>query len=62
MEDEIFINCACVPSTSFNQVGETIVGDLKKNGGVVMHDLTIDPNTSTEINKMVMNDARKEGD
>ena len=36
MEGETVINCTCVPSTSFNQVGETIVGDLKKCGWVVM--------------------------
>ena len=33
MEGEIVINCTCVPSTSFNHVGGTIVGDLKNIDG-----------------------------
>ena len=33
MEGETEINCTCVPDTSFNQVGEPIVGDLKKLDG-----------------------------
>ena len=33
MEGETVINCTCVPSTSFNKVGEPIVGDLKNMDG-----------------------------
>ena len=29
MEGDTVIDCTCVPSTSFNQVGENIFGDLK---------------------------------
>ena len=61
MEGETVIDCTCVPSTSFNQVGETIVGNLKKYGWVVMRGLTIDPGTVIEINNMAMKGAGKEG-
>ena len=33
MEGEIVIDCRYVPITSFNQVGEAIVGDLKNMDG-----------------------------
>ena len=61
MEGETVIDCTCVPSTSFNQVGEPIVGNLEKYGWVVMRGLTIDPDTATEINNMAMKGAEKEG-
>ena len=61
MEGETVIECLCVPRTSFNQVGGTIIGDLKKYGRVVMRDLIIDHSTATDINNMVMKDAGKEG-
>ena len=54
MKGENVINFTCVPITSFNQVGETIVGELKKYGWVVMRCLTIDPSTTTEINNMAL--------
>ena len=33
MKGETVIDCTCVPSTLFNQVGETVVGDLKNING-----------------------------
>ena len=39
MEGDTEIDCTCVPDTLFNQFGETIVGDLKEFGWVVMRDL-----------------------
>ena len=61
MEGETVVDCTCVPSTSFNQVGETIVGNLEKYRWVVMRGLTIDTSTATEINNMAIEDAGKEG-
>ena len=61
MEGETIIDCTCVPSTSFNQVGEHIVGNLEKYGWIVMCGLTIDPDTATEINNMVVKGAGWEG-
>ena len=61
MEGETIIDFICVPSTSFNQAGETIVGDLKIYGWVAMHDLTINPSTATETNTMAIKGAGKEG-
>ena len=61
MKGETVIDCTCVPSTSFNQVRETIFGDLKKYGWVVMRSLIINPSTATEINNMAMKGAGKEG-
>ena len=58
MEGEIVIDCRYVPITSFNQVGEAIVGDLKKYGWVVVRGLIpIDPSTAAEINNMDMKGA-----
>ena len=61
MEGETVVDCTCVPSISFNQVGETIVGNLEKYGWVVMRGLTIDPSTATKINTMVTKGSGKEG-
>ena len=61
MEGETVIDCTCVPSISFNQVGKTIVGNLEKYGWVVMRGLIIDPSTATKINNMAMRGAGKEG-
>ena len=60
MEGETVIECTCVPITSFNQVGETIVDNLEKYGWVVMRRLTIDPSTATDINTMAIKCYGKE--
>ena len=52
MVGDTAIDCTCVPDTSFNQVGETIVVDLKIFGWVVMRGLTIDPDIAIATNKM----------
>ena len=61
MEGETVIDCTCVPSTSFNQVGDTIVGNLQKFGWVVFRGLTLDPDTATDINKMATKGSGKFG-
>ena len=61
MEGENVINCTCVPSTLFNQVGGDIVGDLKKYVWVIMRGLIIYPSTAIEINTMAIKGAGKEG-
>ena len=61
IEGETEIDCTCVPDTSFNLVGEPIVGDLKTFGWVVMRGLTIDPDTAIAINKMATKDAGVKG-
>ena len=61
MERETLIDCICVPSTSFNQVLEPSVGNLKKYGWVVMRGLIINPGTATGINNMSMKHAGIKG-
>ena len=61
MEEQTVIDCTCVTGTSFNQIGGTIVGDLKKYRWVVMRCLTIDPSTATEVNNMAMKSTGIEG-
>ena len=61
MEGETVIDCTCVPNTSCNQIGETIVGNLEKCRWVFMRGLTIDPDTATKSNNMAMKGTGKEG-
>ena len=59
MDRDTVIDCTCVTSTSYNQAGEPIVGDLKQYGWAAMRGLTIDPSTATEINTMAIKGAGK---
>ena len=60
MEEETVINCTCVPSTLFNQVGEPIFGNLEKYGWIVVCDLATGLDTATETNIMAVKGAGKE--
>ena len=51
-EEETVIDCRVASTSSYNQAGETIIGDLSIYGWLVMRALTIDRCTETEINNI----------
>ena len=60
-EGETVIDCRIVPTSSYDQVVESIIGDLEKYGWVVMRGLIIDYSTETDIKNIDMKDPGTQG-